>query len=715
MIWGWNARLEEWTGLARNEVVGFPLSKHLPKLTQPPYADRLTTIFQNGPPVVFSSQLHGDLIPAQRPDGTDLIQKITVSALPNGSGYDALFAIQDASELTRQVQSTRQLHRQTLELIHKRQQAEAATSHMGRILDEASNEIYIFDAETLHFIRANRGARMNLGYSLEELKQRRPIDLKPAFDLEAFEALLRPLRSGEQEKIHFETLHQRKDGSLYPVEVQISLVESETPPVFVAIIHDISERRRAEEALQAYTHSLERTNSFLTALGEVGIQLQQTLELEEILQRLRAEMLKIGFHYIIARLVPGEEALEIRYSSISPAVLAQLKKLGISVLGYRLTADNTMYYSRLIKERRPVFITPAETMAGVVRALPRFTHAAAQKALKMSAISETTASFALPLMAHGKVIGALIFWGNNLMESDIAVAQVFASQVAIALENARLHGQTNAALQRANQELQHSNQQLIRALEAKTAFLQRTTHELRTPLNAIIGFAGLLQRNSSEGLKQKQQRYVENIRMAGERLLALVNDMLDASALVTGEITLSVSPVRLGDAITSALSRVTAAAEARQIQLHSQIGNPDLTLMADPERLVQILNCLLENALKFTPKGGEVRVESAIIDTASAEALPAAARQQPLPVLLISIADTGIGIAPDAQDRIFHLFEQVETPLTRAQEGSGLGLTLARGLVELHGGHIWPQTQPGEGTTIFFTLPLQPKGENLIG
>ncbi|MDT8283809.1 MAG: PAS domain S-box protein, partial [Gammaproteobacteria bacterium] len=128
---------------------------------------------------------------------------------------------------------------------HKRHlQEEQITQRMGHILDHSANEIYIFDAEDLHFVEVSTGARNHLGYSIDELKQLTPVDVNPEFNYEKFENLLESLLQGKQQQLIFETVHECKDGTRYPVEVNIQLYSDETPPVFVAIITDISERRR---------------------------------------------------------------------------------------------------------------------------------------------------------------------------------------------------------------------------------------------------------------------------------------------------------------------------------------------------------------------------------------------------------------------------------------------------------------------------------------
>jgi diguanylate cyclase (GGDEF)-like protein/PAS domain S-box-containing protein len=172
--------------------------------------------------------------------------------------------------------------------ITERRQAVDMLARLGRILDTSYNEIYVFDANTLHFVQVNHGAQRNLGYSMEELRHLTPLDLKPEFTRESFDELLAPLRHGAQEILSFEAVHQRKNGSLYPVEVRLQLSHAETPPVFVAIIQDITERKQAQERLSylAYYDTLTGLPN-RTLLGE---RLMLTMQEADRQERLAAVM-----------------------------------------------------------------------------------------------------------------------------------------------------------------------------------------------------------------------------------------------------------------------------------------------------------------------------------------------------------------------------------------------------------------------------------------
>ncbi len=156
--------------------------------------------------------------------------------------------------------------------VTEHKQAEERIARLGRILDNSSNEIYVFDVDTLHFTQVNQGARRNLGYILEELKTLTPLDLKPQFTRRSFEDLIAPLRRGERDTVTFETVHKRKDGGLYPVEARLHISRTETPPVIVAIIQDITERKQAEERLNylAYYDTLTALPNRVLLLDRLG-------------------------------------------------------------------------------------------------------------------------------------------------------------------------------------------------------------------------------------------------------------------------------------------------------------------------------------------------------------------------------------------------------------------------------------------------------------
>jgi signal transduction histidine kinase len=246
---------------------------------------------------------------------------------------------------------------------------------------------------------------------------------------------------------------------------------------------------------------------------------------------------------------------------------------------------------------------------------------------------------------------------------------------------------------RAAAELQRLNERLAQASQAKSDFLASMSHELRTPLNAIIGFSEVLSERMFGELNEKQDEYLKDIYSSGTHLLSLINDILDLSKIEAGRMELELTDFDLPQAIDNTLTLVRERAGRRAIALHQSVEEHLGEIKGDERKVKQVLLNLLSNALKFTPEGGRVEVLARVVD-GMAE---------------ISVTDTGVGIAPEDQEAIFEEFRQVGTAEKKA-EGTGLGLTLCRKFIELHGGRIWVKSQVGAGSTFSFTVPLHADG-----
>ena len=225
---------------------------------------------------------------------------------------------------------------------------------------------------------------------------------------------------------------------------------------------------------------------------------------------------------------------------------------------------------------------------------------------------------------------------------------------------------------------------------AKSEFLANMSHELRTPLNAIIGFSDVLSQRMFGELNERQADYVKDIQAAGRHQLALVNDILDLSKVEAGRMELELAEFALPDVLDASLGLVRERAARRGLRLESSADAVGV-IVADQRKVKQVVVNLLTNAVKFTPDGGRV-------------ALSAERRDGEI---LVSVADTGPGIP--AKDRIVIFEEFRQAPAgAHADEGTGLGLTLAKKIVELHGGRIWVESEVGHGSTFRFTLPIAP-------
>ena len=243
-------------------------------------------------------------------------------------------------------------------------------------------------------------------------------------------------------------------------------------------------------------------------------------------------------------------------------------------------------------------------------------------------------------------------------------------------------------------QLEKARIEAERASRSKSQFVANMSHELKTPLNAIIGFGELLQDDAVGGegatLTPKQREFVGHMVSSGRHLLTLMNDILDLSRIEAGRIDLRREMVTIADVLEAARETVRPLALKRGISLESKVPDSLPQLELDPVRITQVLYNLLSNGIKFTPKGGMVRLSAGKCDGG----------------ITISVEDSGIGISPADQKRLFREFERIEPAVgTPRSEGTGLGLALVKRLVELHSGKVEVTSEPGHGSTFVVTLP----------
>jgi signal transduction histidine kinase len=241
------------------------------------------------------------------------------------------------------------------------------------------------------------------------------------------------------------------------------------------------------------------------------------------------------------------------------------------------------------------------------------------------------------------------------------------------------------------EELDEKSRELAAASRHKSEFLANMSHELRTPLNAIIGFSQVLGQRLYGDVNEKQAEYLQDILNSGNHLLALINDILDLSKVEAGQVELEVAPFSLTEALQRGVVMVRERATKDTVEV-TLAADPGVDVVTGDERRIrQVIFNLLSNAVKFTPVGGAVDVRATRVDGE----------------VRVSVADSGPGIAAGDQDRIFEEFQQTDAGAEQS-EGTGLGLALSKRLVELHGGRIWVDSEPGHGSIFVFTLPVTP-------
>jgi signal transduction histidine kinase len=314
----------------------------------------------------------------------------------------------------------------------------------------------------------------------------------------------------------------------------------------------------------------------------------------------------------------------------------------------------------------------------------------------------------VPLRSAGVVIGTVSVYnhrdGRPFTDHDLQLLETLGDQVVVGLDRAAVLDE----IRRSERTLAAKNAELQRAARLKGEFLANMSHELRTPLNAIIGFSDLMLTEGVGPVSTQQREFLEAILRNGRHLLELINGILDLSKVEAGRMSLALTPTDLREAITGAVADTESLRRAKQQNVWLELDGSPLHVIADGVRVRQVLFNLLSNASKFTGEGGSIILSA--LSTRAPLAPPAdrAGDERKLvtkDVVWVSVADTGIGIAPEDMPKLFQEFSQVDSSASRQAQGSGLGLALSKKLVELHGGTIGAESLPGRGSTFWFILP----------
>jgi GAF domain-containing protein len=446
---------------------------------------------------------------------------------------------------------------------------------------------------------------------------------------------------------------------------QIKLLETFADQAVIAI-----ENVRLFNELQVRTRELARSVEELKALGEVGQAVSSTLDLERVLTTIAAHADELSG-------TDGAAIYEFDEASgtFHLRVALKLEEELLGVLRARPTPLGEGVVGRVGLAREPMQIPDVlqdEAYRGPLR--------------EVAMRAGNRALLAVPLLREDLLVGALVVRRRapgRFPEETVTLLQTFATQSVLAIQNARLF-----------RELADKSRQLEAASRHKSEFLANMSHELRTPLNAILGFSEVLTERMFGDLNPKQEEYLRDIHGSGQHLLSLINDILDLSKVEAGRLELELASFNLPMAVENALTLVRERATRHGITLDQAIDERVGDIVADGRKVKQILLNLLSNAVKFTPAGGRIGVTAAATEA----------------TITISVSDTGVGIAPEDQAAVFEEFRQVGRDDARKQEGTGLGLTLAKKFVELHGGQIGVRSQVGQGSTFTFTLPLRPEG-----
>jgi signal transduction histidine kinase/CHASE3 domain sensor protein len=423
------------------------------------------------------------------------------------------------------------------------------------------------------------------------------------------------------------------------------------------------ENVRLFDEVQARTRELTRSVAELRALSEVSREISSTLELQAVLRAIAAHAVALAEADAGAFSAYDEKAQLFRLQAtheLDPAVVAALTQ-------------------------RPVRLGEGSVgLAGLRRAAVQIPDIDQEADYALHGVIREPgyrALLAVPLVREDSLIGGLVICRKApgaFAPETVDLVQTLANQSVLAIENAELF-----------EELERKGAELAEASRHKSEFLANMSHELRTPLNAVLGYAELIQDGIYGEVSAKMQGVLERIQQNGRHLLGLINDVLDLSKIEAGQLSLSPVDYSMRELVLDVVSATEALAAEKQLALEVDVPADLPHGRGDERRLTQVLMNLVSNAIKFT-EAGSVRIRAKVEDGS----------------FLVAVTDTGVGIAPEDRERIFEEFQQVDSSSTRKKGGTGLGLAIAKRIVELHGGRIWVDSTPGQGSTFAFTLPL---------
>ena len=418
------------------------------------------------------------------------------------------------------------------------------------------------------------------------------------------------------------------------------------------------------QELQAGRAELARKVGELEALRMVGETVSSSLDVDHVLST-------IAMHAVELSGTDGGSIMEYddperRFAvrsvyRTSPEVVDRLR-------GVRIDLDSTLV-GRAAKERRPI-------------AVPDLSSVDLDPHLHILFDDGWRSVVAVPMLREERIIGSLVVRRKvtgDFTEETLDLLETFASQSALALLNAQLFT-----------ALQERSAQLEVASRHKSEFLASMSHELRTPLNAVLGFSEVLLERMFGDINERQEEYLRDIHSSGKQLLELLNEILDLSKVEAGQMELEFTSLDVPAALEYAASMLRERATAHSIDLRVELGGRVGAVEADELRFKQVVLNLVSNAVKFTPDGGSVVIWADEVDTD----------------LHVTVKDTGVGIPVEDRERIFESFQQGGRGAAR-EEGTGLGLTLSRRIVELLGGRMWLESEVGVGSTFGFSIPMQ--------
>jgi len=439
---------------------------------------------------------------------------------------------------------------------------------------------------------------------------------------------------------------------------QIELVTTFADQAVIAI-----ENVRLFDEVQTRTRELSQSVGELRALGEVSQAINSTLDVETVLTTIVVKAVQLSSTEAGAIYTFDESSQEFRLRAthgMDEAMIAAIQDRGIRVC--------ETVIGKAVAGRTPVQI--ADTLEDPSLVLDIVIQAGFRALL------------AVPLLRSDQIVGALIVRRKEpgeFPEHTVKLLQTFADQSVLTIQNARLF-----------REIEDKSRQLEEASQHKSQFLANMSHELRTPLNAILGYTELMADGAYGEPSEKMLGILKRLEANGRHLLGLINDVLDLSKIEAGQLVLELSDYCIQDIAQTVRSTLEPLAADKKLGFKVEVAPQLPSGRGDGRRLTQVLINLVGNAIKFTDMG-EIAIK--------AEANNGSFH--------VSVRDTGPGICAADQAKLFQEFQQADNAITRKKGGTGLGLAISKRIIEMHGGRIWVESQPGRGSTFAFTLPVK--------
>ncbi len=644
-----NKAFAAWTGLEERVVIGRSVVDVFPESSRSLVIESLRRACAEGQPVFWEET-------AVSPAGTR-VGEASVTPFFNSEGVctNLVGIVHDVTE---------------------RRRAEEVRTELAAVVQSSNDAIVTKSLEGV--IRTwNNGAERMFGYTAEEAVGKPITMLFPPERLHEEPMILERMRRGERID-HYETERVRKDGSRLDISLTVSPIrDSKGNVVGISKIgRDVTERKRAEAVLRDESRVME-------LLNKAGAVIASQLDLQSLLQAVTdaaTELSGAQFGTFFYNSTDENGEALVLYT-LSGAPREAFDEFGhpraTALFGPTFRGEGTIRCDDVLKDPRYGQMPPHHGMP------PR--HLPVRSYLAVSVVSRT-----------GEVIGGLFFGHPEpgvFTERTERVIEGVAAQAAVAVDNARLYeGAKRSAAERDRllEAERAARSQAERVSLQKDEFLATLSHELRTPLNAILGWAQILRRGKLDD-KESVEEGLDVIERNARVQTQLIEDLLDMSRIVSGKIRLDVQRVDLQDVVKAAVASVRHSAEAKEIRLQVVLDPLAGPVRGDPNRLQQCFWNLLSNAIKFTPKGGKVQVGLERVNSH----------------LEVCVTDTGQGIRPEFLPHVFERFRQADGSTTRKHGGLGLGLSIVKHLVELHGGAVRAKSAgEGQGSTFCVELPL---------